>query len=243
MGDLRQMVTTAAVCVLVLAGYTATHGSTARAVTGPGVPTSGALQPFLRFTGSGHVKLRPDQATIDFSTHGTGTSVASAQAAASAAMSRLIARMHADGVSGHDLRTQDVSGGQVYNAPGTYEASQSLEVLVRDIHRTGRLLTDGAAAGATAVSGPSFSVSHQRAAYAAAVRAAVGDARAKADAAARAAGLHVTGVVSVNDVGNQPVFAGGLAFDALRAPNVAAVPVKRGTQEFDATLTVVFSYG
>src|SRR5690242_21869152 len=48
MGDLRQMVTTAAVCVLVLAGYTATHGSTARAVSGPGVPTSGALQPFLR---------------------------------------------------------------------------------------------------------------------------------------------------------------------------------------------------
>jgi uncharacterized protein len=242
MGDLRQMVTTAAVCVLVLAGYTATHGGTARAVSRPGAPTSGALQPFLRFTGTGHVKLRPDQATIDFSTHGTGSTLSSAQQAASAAMRRLIARMHADGVAERDMQTQDVSGGAVYNEPGTYEANQSISVLVRDVARTGRLLADGAAAGATAQSGPSFSVSHQRAAYAAAVRAAVGDARAKADAAARAAGLHITGVVSVNESGNTPVFNRSLAYDAL-AGVPASVPVRHGREQFDATLTVVFSYG
>jgi uncharacterized protein YggE len=242
MGDLRQMVTTAALCVLVVGGYAALQGGgTARAVTVAPVPTSGALQPFLRFTGSGHVTLRPDRAMIDFSTHATGTTLAAAQQAASAAMQRLIARMRADGVAAIDLRTEDVSGGAVYQSPGTYEASQNLSVRVLDVGRTGRLLADGAAAGATAVSGPSFSVTHQRAAYAAAVRAAVADARSKADAAAAAAGLHVTGVVSVNEQGNTPVFARSLAFDAAARP--AAVPVKRGTQQFDATLTVVFSYG
>jgi uncharacterized protein len=243
--EIRQMVTTAAVCVLVVGVYAALHGGgTAGAAASAPVPTRGALQPFIRLTGTGKAMLRPDRATISFSTDGTGGTLSSAEQAASAAMRRVIDKLHADGVAWIDLRTDDVSGGPWGSPPGTYQASQSLTVTVLDVHRVGRLLADGAAAGATQTGGPQFFVSHRRAGYAAAIRAAIADARAKADAAAAAAGLHITGVVSVSEPGQTPILYGGQPFataatDALKVP---IVPVRRGTQEFDATLTVVFAY-
>ena len=242
MPDMRQLVTTAAVAVLAIAGYQAVHGtSSAPAAAAP--KAGGILQPFMRFTGSGSVTMRPDQGTISFSTHGTGTTLVAAQNQASQGMRTLIRALRADGVSRSDMRTDALSG-SARPRTGDFAADQSLSVTVRDLKHTGKLLADGTAAGAYSVYGIDFSLGNQHAAYASALRSAVRDARSKADAVAAAAGLHVTGVVSVNET-QQQVYSDYGRLAAAAAPQAfrsEVVPVRHGTQKVTAQVTVVFSY-
>jgi uncharacterized protein YggE len=242
MPDPRQLITTAAVAVLAIAGYQAIHGAAqAPAAASSSRQASGALQPFMRFAGSGNVTMQPDRGTISFSTHGTGSTLVLAQNEASQAMRSLIRRLRTDGVARSDMKTEGVSGGERPRLGG-FSADQSLSVTVRDLSKTGKLLADGTTAGAHSVYGVDFSIGNQRQAYNDALKSAVSDARSKADAAAAAAGLHVTGVVSVNETQAQtyPIYP-----EALRAASAVpadVVPIKRGTQKVSAQVTVVFAY-
>jgi uncharacterized protein len=241
MPDVRQFVTTAAVAVLAIAGYQALHGaSQAPAASSP--RPNGMLQPFMRFTGTGTATMRPDRGTISFSTHGVGDTLLDAQNQASQAMHALISRLHADGVPGIEMQTNGVNGYKRQHLSG-YAADQSLTVTVRDVSKIGKLLADGAATGAQSSSGVDFSTSDKRRSYNSALTAAVGDARAKAEAAATAAGLHVSGVVSVDETqASQPYYGVQLADAVPGAERAVRVPVKRGTQQMSAQVTVVFSY-
>jgi uncharacterized protein YggE len=240
MPDVRQLVTTAAVAVLAIAGYQAVHDtSAAPAASSP--RASGMLQPFMRFTGSGTTTMRPDQGTVSFSTHGTGTTLLEAQNQASQAMHSLIAKLNADGVPGIEMQTNGVEG---YKRPGLsgYTADQSLTVTVRDVAKIGKLLADGAAAGAQSSSGVDFSTTDKRRSYNKALHAAIEDARSKADAAAAAAGLHVSGVVSVDETQASQPYSGVLSAEKAAAAGAVSVPIKRGTQQMSAQVTVVFAY-
>ena len=140
-----------------------------------------------------------------------------------------------------DLQTSNVSTYQDWDTKG-WHGDVSLTVHVRDVKQAGRLLAAANAAGADSVSGPTFSISNSRAAYAQALRTALGDARAKADAAAAQMGVHVTGVVSVDESADStPLRAMGIAEDA--AVPQPAVPIQTGTQDVTASVVVVFSYG
>src|SRR5690242_21262284 len=110
MTDPRQLVVSAAVAVLAIAGYQALH-DTSRAPAAPAARTpGGVLQPYMRFTGTGNVTMHPDRGTISFSVHGTGASLSDAQSAASRAMNLLIAKMRSDGVARSDMRTDGANG-------------------------------------------------------------------------------------------------------------------------------------
>ena len=237
MSSLRQILAAAALCVVAVAGYQAFHGSApARASAG----TRSGMPAFLRFSGTGNASVTPDRATIDFTTDDRAGSLAQATNITSARMARVMAAMKAHGVVRADMRTEEVSGS--HNPKGGYRAQQSLAVTVTDISRTGLLLAAGIHAGAQATYGPGFSTADQKAGLAHALQASVRNARAKADIAAEAAGLRVTGVVSVSEEGSpepyySPVYAAPARFD-----QVQTIPIKRGTQRRSATVTVVFSY-
>jgi uncharacterized protein len=241
MPDVRQLVTTAAVAVLAIAGYQALHGtSTAPAAASP--HPSGVLQPFMRFTGTGTSTMRPDRGTISFSTHGIGDTLLEAQNQASQTMHSLISRLNADGVPGIEMQTAGVTGYKRTNLTG-YAAEQDLTVTVRDVSKIGKLLADGAATGAQSTSGVDFSTTDKRRSYNAALSAAVADARSKAEVVASAAGLHLSGVVSVDETQQpQPFYAADMSAAAPAAEGALRVPVKRGTQQVSAQVTVVFSY-
>lgn len=242
MPDPRQIAVTAAIAVLAVAGYQAARGTSPAPAADTPHQTSGMLAPFLRFTGTGKVTIRPDRGTISLQTHGTGATLVLAQNQASDAMRAVIRRLRADGVAKADMQTDGVSGGP-RPRQGDYAADQSLTVTVRDLARAGKLLADGTAAGAQSDYGVDFSIGEQNHAYDQAVAAAVRDARAKADAAAAVAGLHVTGVLSVDETQSQPVYYGTASAAAGAAEHSPVpVPVQRGTQQVSAQVTVVFSY-
>jgi uncharacterized protein YggE len=232
----------AAVAVLRPGSATQTIPPIANAATAAADP--GALAPFLRFTGTGTVTVKPDTATITVSAGATAKTSQDALEAATRKLTAVRAKMKELGVADADLQT---AGSWTYQEWDTHRwhAELTLNVKVRDITQAGKLLAEANAAGADSVSGPMFAVADQHAAYATALRQAIEDARSKAEAAASQMGVTVSGVVSVDDQGSAggPVmYARDAAASGVAPGSPTPVPIDPGTQDINATVTVVFSY-
>ena len=123
-----------------------------------------------------------------------------------------------------------------------YVAEQSLTVTVRDISRAGKLDAAGVSAGAHSSEGPVFSLASKQRGYRAALAAAVKQARSQAAAMAAAAGLRITGVVSIQEDQNNPYPVYGAATaDSLAPTRVLAVPTRPGRSQVSASVTAVFA--
>lgn len=232
----------AAVLALRPDANTPSAPATAQAATAATDP--GALVPYLRFSGTGTVTVKPDLAVISVSAGGTAKTSRDALERATKKLEAVQAKLKALGVADDDLQTSGNYTYQDYDSKN-WRAELSLTVKVRDINQAGKLLAEANAAGADSVSGPSFSVEDSHAAYAQALRKAIEDARAKAEAAAAQLGVRVTGVVSVDDQsGGGPILA--YAADAAMEKSVGGaptpVPINPGTQDVSATVSVVFNY-
>jgi uncharacterized protein len=247
MGGFRQFMFGAAVAAAIVSVFALARsggggdGLTPQAQAASVAPAQ-QLSPFLRFTGTGTVQVKPDTASISFNTNGESSDKSAAVNEASAAMRRVIAAMSHHGVGHKDLQTS----ADVYHdtTRGVYVASESLQVTVREVKGAGKLVAAGLNAGADNSSGPYFSLTDQNTGYDAALRDAVANARAHADAAAALIGAHVTGVISVDDTTGQspePYYYGRTAF-AAALDAVEPMPVEHGSQPVSATVTVVFSY-
>jgi uncharacterized protein len=228
---------------LALKPSSTTPGAPPPAQAAPAATDPGALVPYLRFTGSGTVTVRPDTAEIYVSTSADGASSTAALNAVSRKMAKVQARLARLGVAKDAMTTSDVSTYQEYLSK-RWRADLSLTVKVPKIGEAGKLLAEASAAGADGVSGPSFSVADTQAAYAAALRQAIEDARSKAEAAAAQMGVTVGGVVSVDDQagGVQPPMYAAEGRVAADSAKVVPVPVNPGTQDVVASVTVVFTY-
>jgi uncharacterized protein len=236
-------VVAAALALATVAALTLRPAPAPAAPVAAAAPAPGQLTPFLRFIGTGTVTAKPDQATLEFSTDGRGGSQSQAMNQASARMRRLIDALKLAGVADADLRSGGGYAARDWQDSSRWTATQSLTVTVRDLGRAGNLLALGTDNGATSSSGPSFSLSDTSASYQAALRRAVQDARAKAEAAAALMGVRIAGVVSVDEGGaGQPYPVGDTAGMARSAAATSPPPVQPGTQQVAATVMIVFSY-
>src|SRR2546429_538564 len=121
---------------------------------------------------------------------------------------------------------------------GGYPASGSIAVTKLGIAEAGSVVDAGVGAGANGVSGPSLSLSSQDALYDSALKAAVAQAKTKAQALADAAGRTLGGVVSIVEGGGQSP----LPF-AVGASAKGSQPSQPGTEDLQATVTVTDSLG
>ena len=241
---LRQVTVTAAICVLAIAAYTTVKDGT-RAQAAPAASTRTSST--LHVTGAGTVHVRPDRALITFSVRGRGTSLADAQRVANAKMSSLLAAMSAKGVARRDMQTQEQNASRVGNS-GHFIAYQTLQVTVRHVLGAGKLVSAGVATGAVRDSeGPVYTLESKQQGEDAALAAAVKQARSRADAVAAAAGLRITGVVSIDQTQQpQPYYpaaysdAAGATLTAKQA--LAPMPTRPGREEVSASVTVVYAY-
>lgn len=200
-------------------------------------------QRLLTFTGTGTAQIAPDSATISAGVSATGRSADEAQDSASRQMTRLLAHMKAAGVASKDLQTSEASVSEDWDRKGLFRASQSLTISLDDPDRAGKLLGEATSGGADSVSGPSFGLEDQRAGYDEALRTAIADARAKADAAASHMGATVKTVYSIGETGG---IDGGVMMARDSSAPVAelatTVPVEQGTQTVAMTVDVSFTY-
>jgi uncharacterized protein YggE len=197
----------------------------------------------LTFSGTGDVELQPDTAQVSVSVHGSGESSDAAQGVASKKMAAVIAALKSLSsvqITEDDLVTEGVNTARDWENEGRYVSDQSLSVTIREPARAGAVIAAATSAGADSLNGPSFSLAEQSAAYRDALRGALADARAKADAAAAAMGVKILGTstISENTGGGGPVM-----YDAVAAKSESsAPPVKIGPVTVSAQVTVTFIY-
>jgi uncharacterized protein YggE len=193
----------------------------------------------ITVSGNGMVSATPNQAVFSFGVTTRGKTAVQALAANSADMRKLIDALKAAGIASGSLQTSSVSLSPVMSNQGDaivgYTVSNSVSATITNLGHAGEIVDAAVAAGANQVDGPNLTVSDQTSLYQAALKAAVADAREKAQALAAAAGLHLGGVTSVQEnAGSTPI-----TFEAKGAA-APSTPIVSGTQQINASVTVVF---
>jgi uncharacterized protein YggE len=217
------------------------------AVVRPGSAHGSAAQPTtdgITVTGTGTASAAPDQATFSFGVQTEGASAKAALDANSAKMALVITALKRAGVAEKDLQTQDVSVMPRQNETGQingYFADNSVQALVRKLAGAGVVVDAAVAAGANQSSGPSFDQSRHDAIYRGALRAAVADARTKAEALAAESNASLGRVTRIVEGSVEPPLP--MYERAMSDSAKAATPVEPGTQEVQATVTVTFELG
>lgn len=224
-------------------------GAAVVALAGVGRPETagGASKPAggITVTGVGTVTSVPNEATFTVGVQSEGATAREALASNSDQMNRVIAALKSAGVDRSDIKTQDVSVSPSYRDEGEidgYTARNSVSVKIENLSKAGAVLDAASNAGANEVYGPMLSRSNQDKQEAEALRDAVGDARRKAEALAKAAGVRLGSVTAITEGfsgGPEPYYAGG----AERAVLDEAAPIEPGTQDVQASVTVTFAIG
>jgi uncharacterized protein YggE len=124
--------------------------------------------------------------------------------------------------------------------PRDYVARNAIEIRVEAVERVGELLDVVVQAGATAVGGVRFDLRDRAAAEREALRLAVVDARARADAAAGGAGQTVVRVLRIDDTRPPRIEYPERQLMMARAPaaDAAETPIEPGVIEIRADVTV-----
>jgi uncharacterized protein YggE len=221
------------------------------ALAGVGAPRliradSGGPQPgTLSVVGTGSVTTRPDTATLSAGVTTQGSTASEAMDANAQAMAKVIQALKDAGIASKDLQTQFVSVDPRYDDAGGqkitgYGATNSVSAVVRGLSDVGDVIDAAVAAGANTVSGPSLARDDEHKLYRDALEEAVANAREKATALARAAGVSLGAIRSLDET---PQSAGPVVYGAFAAMKDAATPIEPGTAEITATVRVVFELG
>ena len=196
-------------------------------------------------TGEGLVQAIPDRAWITIAAESRASNPREAQRRNVDAMTPVQEKLRAAGIPGDAIRTTAYDLQQEFDfvdgrrVSRGYLARNAIEVRVDAIDRVGELLEIAVASGAASVGGIRFDLKDRAGLEREALRMAVADARAKADAAAAGVGRSVERVVRIEEHGvqvpPQPMpFA--LAREAVQAADV--VPISAGQLDLRAQVTV-----
>jgi len=208
---------------------------------------------------SGHAESRPDRAEFQAGIETWARTAKDASAANARKIAEIVGALKAKGVAERDIQTRAVSVGRIDwgNRKGQFQASNVVNVTLRDAAKASEAVAAVTDAGANIVSGPNLSMTDPEAtanlAYADAYKAA----RKRAQAYADAAGMEVARVLYIRDAGGQQgqTWLRGAENSAVMAqaappPVVAPAPppppggragVMLGTTSSDVTIQVDFA--
>lgn len=198
------------------------------------------------------VEAAPDVATIGTGVQTRAPTAAQAMRDNAAKMDKLVAALAKAGIAKSDIQTSGINLNAQYDYSDRagqptgprfigYEATNQLNVKVRDIKKVGTLLDTLVTAGATNVNGPSFSINDPSPMLTQARAAALKQANAQADFYAQAAGYRSARLVSIsesNSGGHPPI---PLAANRFKAEVAQATPVEPGQVGSSVNLTVQYA--
>lgn len=159
----------------------------------------------LSVSASGHAESRPDKAEFQAGIETFAASATAASAANATKIAEIVTALEKVGVAEKDIQTRAVSVSRVEygSRRGQYQASNVVNVTLRQADRVSEAVTAVTEAGANILSGPNLSMTDPERvanlAYADAYKAA----RNRAEAYAKAAGMEVARVIYIRDAGGQ----------------------------------------
>jgi uncharacterized protein len=199
--------------------------------------------PTVAADGIGTATLTPDVADFAAGVERVAPTSRRARNAADRRMAAVLRAVRAAGIAEADIRTVGLSiRRERVRRRVRYRAEQTIVVHVRQVSKLASLLDAVAAAGADAVGDPEFGFADPSAGRTLATRAALADARRRADDAAAVAGLRITGVRSVDldptleGVGDS---GGGGAIGGR--DEEASTQVSPGTRQFFERVRVLYT--
>lgn len=202
-------------------------------------PRDGAM---IVMSGEGVVQAAPDRAWVSMTAESRAATPREAQRRNAAAMTPVQQKLRAAGVPADAIRTSAYDLQQEWDFVNNrrvskgYVARNTIEIRIDTLDRVGELIEIAVESGATSVGGIRFDLKDRPGLERAALRLAVADARAKADAAAGAAGRTVERVIRIEEhiVASRPpmpyVAAAREALQASDAPPIAAGQIELRTQ-------------
>lgn len=211
-------------------------------------PMAAAAEGTITVRGAGQAEVAPDVAQIFVAVVLTERDAADAMAGAAARMAEVLQALDDAGIAEEDIRTSQISLSPLRQRSDSlvsqgeprvagFEVRAGLSVTLRDVATVGEILDVAVDAGATEIGGISFAREDISAALAEARRAAVLDARLRAETYAAAAGLALGEVLELREDGAAAPFQ---AFEAAEFSR-AAVPVRPGDVEITAGVTVRYA--
>ena len=192
----------------------------------------------------------PDIATVSA---GVVTQAADANAAMRAnaeQMAKVVAAIKAAGIAERDVQTSGVNLNPQYryaeNQPPAitgYQASNNVNVVVRDVAKLGKILDALVATGANQVNGPSFDVEDKESAYDEARKLALDKAQQRAAMYAKSLGMQVRRIVSISEGGGFAPPRPMAVMSMARAEKMADTSISPGENTLSVNLDVVFELG
>lgn len=174
----------------------------------------------ITVTGSGEVLIPADVAVISLGVNVRSAEAPSAQAEANEVIAKIREALTAAGIDEEDISTGYINLYAAYDYSSSveritgYNASSTLAVKVTDMTRVGEVIDLAFGAGANMLDGVSFSAKDDTASRAEALKAAVADAKAKADVLAEAAGLGKLELENITEGGIYAYDSGANNFSA-----------------------------
>ena len=203
-------------------------------------------EPLVVTSGEGIVQAVPDRAWITITAESRGSNPREAQRRNAELMTPVQEKLRAAGVPADAIRTVGYDLQQEWDyvkdrrVSRGYVARNTIDVRVDAIDRVGELLEIAVGTGATSVGGIRFDLKDRAKLEREALRLAVSDARAKADAAAAGAGRSVDRILRIEEHGVQspiplprPMMREVAQMAASDAP-----PISAGQMELRAQVTV-----
>jgi uncharacterized protein YggE len=203
--------------------------------------------PAVVVTGQGVVSAAPDQVLLRLGASLQARQADAAQSQVNEIVQRTLEALRRLGIPAAEIRSVGLTLSPVYEQvdprtrPGAprvagYRAAHTLQVLLHEVRRAGEVLDAAVAAGANQIEDPVFRLADEGRARQEALRLAVRDARAKAEAIAEAMGVRLVGVIEVTE---GPVAIQRPRMEArLAAAPDAGTPVEPGQVRVEAAVTV-----
>ena len=222
---------------------------TAHAQNAPAVVASDAT--LLNISAQAEARRVPDVATLSAGVVTQAADGNTAMRENAVQMDKVMAAIKAAGIGERDVQTSGINLNPQYkyveNAPPSivgYQASNTVNVKVRDLSKLGKVLDAFVEQGANQVNGPSFEVDKPDEAYDEARVAALKKAQARAQTYADALGLKVRRIVSISEGGASfprpmPMMR-AMAADAGFAKEASVSP---GETTLSVNIDVVFELG
>ena len=167
--------------------------------------STAAAETRIAVNGTGETRISADTAVISLGVSARDRDVLKAQQTVNENIAGIRQALLSNGVAEENINTDYMSIYAIYDynedveKVQAYNASTTLAVKVTDMDSVGKLIDEAFAAGANTLNGISFSASDTDEARDESLKAAVGEARAKAEVLAEASGLKITGIETISE--------------------------------------------
>lgn len=212
--------------------------------------------PTIVVSGKGEVYIKPDIATVSFAVTAESLDISKAQTQSAEKINAIIAELKKLGINEKDIKTTNYnmypryeyqkstavypydSGKQILAA---YVVTQGITVKVRDLTKSGVVISSLGGLGATDISGLSFEVDNDDVVKAQARAQAIADAKVKAEVMAKALGVRLVKITGFSEDAYYPYAYKTMATD-VRAMGGASVVPEMPTGENLVTSNVTVTY-